>query len=151
MALLSNLVLLGGEIKKMTNQHLKEELLEQFKEHPPKIIGGYKKQGWAVKVLDKISNESIEMEESLIITAKAVLEAKDLTYYPAFLTLDLNNKGQIIGAYFISEKQDQFELIPFELAKEFIGKPQTELLPFKYRTLEKAEGDEVQINWPNFS
>lgn len=151
MALLSNLVLLGGEIKKMTNQHLTEELLEQFKEHPPKIIGGYKKQGWAVKVLDKISNESIEMEENLIVTAKAVLEAKDLTYYPAFLTLDMSNKGQIIGAYFISEKEDQFELIPFELAKEFIGKPQTELLPFKYRTLDKIEGDEIQINWPNFS
>ncbi|WP_409272351.1 hypothetical protein V1499_21195 [Neobacillus sp. SCS-31] len=134
-------------------EHLngQNELLEQLKENPPKIIGGYKKQGWAVKALDKISNDAIEIEDDGTITAKAVLESSDLSYYPAFLNLDLKQKGQILGVYFIAENKDQFDLIPFELAKEFIEKPEGELLPFKYRTIEKIEGDEFQKNWPEFS
>ncbi|WP_316570481.1 hypothetical protein [Neobacillus sp. YIM B06451] len=134
-------------------EHLdgQNELLEQLKENPPKIIGGYKKQGWAVKALDKISNDAIEIEEDGTVTAKAVLESSDLSYYPAFLNLDLKPKGQILGVYFIAENKDQYDLIPFELAKEFIDKPEGELLPFKYRTIEKIEGDEFQKNWPEFS
>lgn len=128
-----------------------EKILEQFKDSPPKIIGGYKKQGWAVKVLDKIENDAVEYEDDQTAMAKAVMESSDHSYYPAFLHLDLANNGMIIGAYFISETKEQFELIPFELAKEFIDKAEEDLIPFKYRTLEKIEGDEFQTNWPEFS
>ncbi|EIJ80479.1 hypothetical protein PB1_08967 [Bacillus methanolicus PB1] len=128
-----------------------KDIIEQLKKNPPKIIGGYKKQGWAVKVLEKISNDAVEQEEDGTVTAKAVLEAKDATYFPAFLHLDLMKKGQIIGAYFISENDRQFDLIPFEIAKEFMNKKEEDLVPFKYRTLEKIEGDEFQVNWPEFS
>lgn len=127
------------------------ELLEKLQKNPPKVIGGYKRQGWAVKALDNTSNESVEVEEDGIVTAKAVLEANDKTYYPAFLTLDLNNSGQVIGAYLITETEEQFELIPFEIIKDFINKTEAELLPFKYRTLEKIEGDQIQQNWPDFT
>jgi hypothetical protein len=132
------------------NQELKT-IIEGFKQNPPKIIGGYKKQGWAVKVLEKIENENIEQEEDGTITAKAIVEASDETYYPTFLTIDIKSGGQIIGAYFISEKSDQFELIPFEIAKEFMNKEEKELLPFKYKSLEKIDGDNQQKNWPEFS
>lgn len=135
----------------MSRQEQLSGLLEKLQENPPKIIGGYKKQGWAVKTLEKISNPAIEIEENKFITAKAVLKANDQTYYPAFLTLNMNNNGEIVGAYFISEEEDQFELIPFELAKEFTSKKESELIPFTYRTLEKIEGDLVQVNWPDFS
>lgn len=128
-----------------------DEILEQFKENPPKIIGGYKKQGWAVKALEKIENDAVEYEEDGTVTAKAVLESHDESYYPAFLHLDIKEQGQIIGAYFISETKDQFDLIPFEIAKEFIDKEEKDLIPFKYRTLEKIKGDEFQQNWPEFS
>ncbi|WP_059171903.1 hypothetical protein [Bacillus sp. FJAT-27445] len=127
------------------------ELLEQLKANPPKIIGGYKKQGWAVKVLDKIINDAVEKEEDGTISAKAVLESTDLSYYPAFLHLDPKSKGQILGVYLIAENKDQYDLIPFELAKEFIDKTEGDLLPFKYRTIEKIEGDEFQKYWPEFS
>ncbi|WML46119.1 hypothetical protein [Neobacillus sp. PS3-40] len=128
-----------------------EELLKQFEQSPPKIIGGYKKQGWAIKVLDKTGNEAVEVEEDGTVTAKAVLESSDNSYYPAFIHIDVKQKGQIVGVYFISEKKDQFDLIPFELAKEFIEKEEKDLIPFKYRTLEKIENDEFQKNWPEFS
>ncbi|PLT35736.1 hypothetical protein [Bacillus sp. V5-8f] len=134
----------------MNNEQELKELIESLKNTPPKIIGGYKKQGWAVKVLDKTSNESIESEGGSI-TAKAVLEANDGSYYPAFLTLDMNNNGQISGAYLLAEEEEQFNLIPYEIAKEFLEKPESDLIPFKYRTLEKIEGDEQQQNWPDFS
>ena len=39
----------------MNIQEQTNNLLEKLKENPPKIIGGYKKQGWAVKALDKIT------------------------------------------------------------------------------------------------
>ncbi|MFB6469533.1 hypothetical protein ACE38V_22630 [Cytobacillus sp. Hz8] len=134
----------------MSEQDQTNDLLEQFKEKPPKVIGGYKKQGWAVKVLENISNESIEFEENDTVTAKSILLANNETYYPAFLTLDLKNQGQMIGAYLISEDDDQYNLIPFEIAKDFLNKTDKELLPLKYRTLEKIEGDEIQQNWPEF-
>ncbi|CAH0345162.1 hypothetical protein [Bacillus sp. CECT 9360] len=127
-----------------------QRLIESLKNTPPKIIGGYKKPGWAIKALEKTSNESTEAENNMI-TAKSVLEANDGTYYPAFLVLDMNNKGQLAGAYFLAEEEDQFSLIPYEIAKEFIQKKESELTPFKYRTLEKIEGDEYQKNWPDFS
>ncbi|MDQ0218446.1 hypothetical protein [Peribacillus cavernae] len=85
--------------------------------------------------MDKSSNESIEAENDTI-TAKAVLEASDGIYYPSFLTLDMNNNGQLAGAYLIVGEEDQFSLIPYEIAKEFIRKPENDLIPFKYRTLE---------------
>ncbi|MBM7690856.1 hypothetical protein JOC77_000259 [Peribacillus deserti] len=136
----------------MDTQNQNKDLLEQLKNNPPKIIGGYKKPGWALKVLDKISNDSVEHEpDGSTVTAKAILEAKDETYYPAFITLDMTNKGQIAGAYFISESDEEFELLPFEIAKAFIKKEEAELTPFKYRTLEQIEGDEIQVNWPDFT
>ncbi|PLT31040.1 hypothetical protein [Peribacillus deserti] len=136
----------------MDNQNRNTDLIEQLKNNPPKIIGGYKKPGWALKVLEKISNDSVEHEpDGSSVTAKAILEASDQTYYPAFLTLDMSKKGQVAGAYFISEKNEEFELLPFEIAKEFIKKEEAELTPFKYRTLEQIEGDEIQTNWPDFS
>lgn len=63
----------------------------------------------------------------------------------------MSNKGKIIGAYLISEKEEQFELIPFEVAKHFIDKEESSLIPFKYRTIKKIKGDEYQKEWPNFS
>ncbi|MCZ0757083.1 hypothetical protein [Anoxybacillus sp. J5B_2022] len=131
----------------MTNQ----DVWKQLQENPPKLIGGYKKQGWAVKILEKIVNDDVETEGDGLVTAKAVLEANDGTYYPAFLTLDLSKKGQIVGLYLIAENKEQFDLIPFELAKPFLHKPDNELLPFRYRTLVKIEGDEQQTNWPDFT
>ena len=135
----------------MNNQTQTNDLLEKLQENPPKIIGGYKKQGWAVKTLDKISNPAVEIEDDNMVTAKAVLQANDETYYPAFLTLSLENSGQIVGAYFISEQEEQFELIPFEVAIPFTKKSENELIPFKYRTIEKIDGDVTQVNWPDFS
>jgi hypothetical protein len=135
----------------MTNQEEMNTLLNRLQENPPKIIGGYKKQGWAVKVLEKISNSDVEEEENNLITTKAVLKAKDETYYPAFLTLNMESHGKVSGAYLISESEEEFELIPFELALPYTKKEESELLPFNYRTLVKIDGDQSQKNWPEFS
>ncbi|MFJ7639511.1 MAG: hypothetical protein ACI35J_11945 [Peribacillus sp.] len=135
----------------MTNQEETNNLLQKLQENPPKIIGGYKKQGWAVKTLEKTSNPDVEEEENNLVTAKSVLKASDETYYPAFLTLNMENNGQIIGAYLISETEEEFELIPFELALPYTGKEESELLPFTYRTLVQIDGDQSQKNWPDFS
>jgi hypothetical protein len=128
-----------------------QELLKKLQKNPPKLIGGYKKQGWAVKVLEKIDNNDVEEEDDNVVIAKAVLEARDRTYYPAFLSIDLSQKGKIVGLYLISENKDRFDLIPFELAMPFLNKSKEELVPFRYRTLAKIEGDEQQVNWPDFS
>ena len=135
----------------MTNTEETNDIITKLKENPPKILGGYKKQGWAVKALEKISNPDTEKEDGGLVTAKAVLKAHDETYYPAFLTLDTEKKGQIAGAYLISETEESFELIPFELALPYTKKEESELLPFNYRTLVEIDGDENQKNWPDFS
>ncbi|MDQ0269124.1 hypothetical protein [Cytobacillus purgationiresistens] len=75
-----------------------------------------------IKDLENTSNDSIEVEEEGIVTAKTILKANDNTFYPAFLTLDMKQKGQIIGAYLIADQADHYDLIPFEIAKESIPK-----------------------------
>lgn len=135
----------------MTKSNELSKIIEELKDNPPKIIGGYKKQGWATKILDKISNDTITVEEDQTITAMAVIKSNDNSFYPAFLHLDQQKGAQILGVYFIAENEEQFDLIPFEVAKEFLNKPDKDLLPLKYRTLEKINGDQYQKNWPNFS
>ncbi|MFT4414451.1 hypothetical protein ACLM5H_11380 [Fredinandcohnia humi] len=127
------------------------EVEKTLKDNPPKIIGDYKKQGWALKALEKTSNEDIEKEANGKVTAKAVLEAKDGTYYPAFLLLDIKKSGKIIDCFFLAESNDHFDLIPLQLAQEFFGKDSSEVMPFKYRTLAQIKGDRFQTNWPDFS
>lgn len=127
------------------------ELKKQFEVDPPKIIGGYKRQVWAQKVLDKIENDDIEKEPKGLISAKAILEAKNGTFYPAFLLLDTKKSGKIQDAFFITEDKEQFNLIPLELALQYSGKEDGDLMPFRYRTLSKIKGDLFQKNWPDFS
>ena len=135
----------------MNNHDETNDLLKKLQENPPKISGGYKKQGWAVKTLEKTSNPDVEKEEDHLITAKAVLMANDETYYPAFLTLDMEKHGQITGVYLISETEEEFALIPFEVALPYTGKEENDLLPLNYRTLVKIDGDQFQKKWPDFS
>lgn len=135
----------------MNNSNNPNDILDALNANPPKIIGGYKRPGWAVKTLENISNDAVEVEEDGTITAKAVLMAADETYYPAFLTLNMKNGGNVIGSYLISEGEETYNLIPFEMARSFIKKKDEELIPFRYRTLEKIEGDLYQQNWPDFT
>ena len=135
----------------MNNIKKESDIFIQLAANPPKVIGGYKKSGWAIKTLDKISNDSVEIEPDGNITAKTILLAADETYYPAFLTLDMGNQGKIVGVYLVAENKEEFNLIPFEIAKDFLNKEDVELTPFRYRTLEKIEGDNYQKKWPDFS
>lgn len=128
-----------------------EQVKKLFEKDPPKIIGGYKRQGWAQKTLDKTENHDVEQEAKGFVTAKAILEANDGSYYPAFLLLDTKKSGKIKDAFFLSEAQDQFNLIPLEIALGFIDKETKDLIPFRYRTLGKIKGDQFQKNWPDFS
>jgi hypothetical protein len=127
----------------------KQQQPDALIEGTPKIIGDYKKQGWAKKVLEKIDNPSVEKEEDGVVSAKAVLLSDEGTYYPAFLSISIKDEGKIMGVYFISEDKEAYSLIPFELTSNSLD--HSKLLPFKYRTLEKIEGDHQQINWPDFS
>ncbi|NHC38606.1 hypothetical protein G6549_01415 [Bacillus sp. MM2020_1] len=135
----------------MNNANNTNDILSQLEAKPPKIIGGYKKPGWAVKTLDKISNDPTEVEDDGSVTAKAVLMAANETYYPAFLTLDMKEGGKVIGAYLIAEDEENYNLIPFEMAKGFMKKQDEELTPFRYRTLVKLDGDVYQQKWPDYS
>ena len=67
--------------------------------------------------------------------------ASNETYYPAFLTLDMKDGGKVIGAYLIAEDEENYNLIPFEIAKGFMKEKDEELTPFRYRTLVKLDGD----------
>jgi hypothetical protein len=134
-----------------SSNHDIDQVRKQFEKEPPKIIGGYKRQGWAQKALEKTENSDLEKEPKGFVTAKAILEAKDGSYYPAFLLIDTKKSGRIKDAFFLSETDDQFNLIPLELALDYIGKDKEELMPFRYRTLAKIKGDQFQKNWPDFS
>ena len=127
------------------------DLKEQLENKPPKIIGGYKRQAWAQKVLDKTDNHSVETDSDGMITAKGILKAKDDTFYPAFIMLDSKQNGMIQNAYFLSETKDHFDLIPLDLALPYMNKDAEDLIPFRYKTMEKIDNDYFQVNWPDFT
>ena len=65
------------------------------------------------------------------------------------MRINMKENGKVVGAYMIQEEEDSFSLLPLEILLE---EPEMqEMLPFKYRTLEKIEGDSLQVNWPEFS
>ncbi|MGP4078990.1 hypothetical protein ACTWQL_03680 [Pseudalkalibacillus sp. R45] len=106
-----------------------EKLLSELKENPPKIIGKYKKKGWAINLIKKVELSDTK-DEKLV---KGLLQANDDTYYPAVLGL---SGSEVVGIYFVSEEKEYFQLIPQQIALEFLG---NDLLPFKYWTLEEVE------------
>lgn len=114
-----------------------------------KIIGYYKRQAWALKVFDKIEQDSIVEDGKNVILASSVIQSNNDLFFPAFIRINTKENGKVVGAYLIIEEEDSFQLLPLERALEEFELD--ELVPFKYRTLEKIDGDQFQVNWPEFS
>lgn len=114
-----------------------------------KIVGFYKRQAWAAKVFEKIEQDSIVQDGKDIVLASSIIQSNNNLYFPAFMRINMKENGKVVGAYMIQEEEDSFSLLPLEILLE---EPEMqEMLPFKYRTLEKIEGDSLQVNWPEFS
>ncbi|NME05034.1 hypothetical protein [Psychrobacillus sp. BL-248-WT-3] len=114
-----------------------------------KIVGFYKRQAWAAKVFEKIEQDSIVQDGKDIVLASSIIQSNNNLYFPAFMRINMKENGKVVGAYMIQEEEDSFSLLPLEILLE---EPEMqEILPFKYRTLEKIEGDSLQVNWPEFS
>lgn len=92
-----------------------------------KIIGSYKRKGWAVKYLENIQDDTDG--EELGTLKKAVLEANNNTFFPVFMEF---NGEELVAVYFISEDEEQINLIPHELARPILGDG---VEPFKYELL----------------
>ena len=114
-----------------------------------KIIGYYKRQAWALKVFDKIEQDSIVEDGKNVILASSVIQSNNELFFPAFIRINTKENGKVVGAYLIIEEEESFQLLPLERALEEFELD--ELVPFKYRTLEKIDGDQFQVNWPEFS
>ncbi|WP_100374085.1 hypothetical protein [Bacillus sp. FJAT-45037] len=97
-----------------------------------KIIGEYKSKAWAIKVFEKMElNEDSDGE----VLVKAIFESSNNLFYPGFLAYAEVDLDTLKGVYMISESDDQFNLIPYELAKDYLKKDATTLEPFTYTTL----------------
>ena len=114
-----------------------------------KIIGYYKRQAWAIKVFDKIEQDSIVEDGKNVILASSIMQSNNDLFFPAFIRINTKENGKVVGAYLIIEEDDSFQLLPLERALE--DYKLDELVPFKYRTLAKIDGDQYQVNWPEFS
>lgn len=114
-----------------------------------KIIGYYKRQAWALKVFDKIEQDNIVEDGKNVILASSVIQSNNDLFFPAFIRINTKENGKVVGAYLILEEEESFQLFPLERALEEFKLD--ELIPFKYRTLEKIDGDQYQVNWPEFS
>ena len=120
-----------------------------LEENAQKVIGYYKRQAWAVKVFDKIDQNNIVEDGKDVVLASSIIQSSNDLFFPAFIRINTKENGKVVGAYLILEEDDSFQLLPLERALEELQLD--ELVPFKYRTLEKIEGDEHQTNWPEFS
>lgn len=127
------------------------EIRQLYPNSNPKILGGYKSEGWAKRILNKMSNPAVEFEAKNIALAKAIVKIQNGSFYPAFLSIDISKRGLITGAYFVSERKDQFDLLPLDIAFQFIRLPEEEFFPLRYKTLVRIEDDHYQKNWPDFS
>ncbi|MEI4769560.1 hypothetical protein WAX74_07860 [Psychrobacillus sp. FJAT-51614] len=131
------------------NKVSKNSPSSSVEEQVPRVIGYYKRQAWALKVLEKIDQENVIQDGKNIILASSIIQSKNELYFPAFIRINTKEKGKVAGAYLILEDDDSFQLYPLEKAMEELD--MGELLPFKYRTLEPIDGDSYQVNWPDFS
>lgn len=120
-----------------------------LEESTPKVIGYYKRQAWAVKVFDKIDQDNIIEDGKDVVLASAVIQSSNDLFFPAFIRINTKENGKVEGAYLIIEEDESFQLLPLEKALKDLQLD--DLVPFKYRTLEKIEGDTYQTNWPKFS
>lgn len=114
-----------------------------------KIIGYYKRQAWALKVFDKIEQDSIVEDGKNVILASSVIQSNNDLFFPAYIRINTLENGKVVGAYLILEEEESYQLLPLERALEEFK--MDDLVPFKYRTLEKIDGDQHQVNWPEFS
>lgn len=115
----------------------------------PKVIGYYKRQAWALKVFEKIDQDNLVSDGKNVVLATSIIQSNNDLFFPAFIRVNTKEKGKVEGAYLIIEEDDSFQLLPLERALEELN--MNELIPFKYRTLEQIDGDEFQVNWPDFS
>lgn len=113
------------------------------------IIGFYKRQAWAAKVFEKIEQDAIVQDGKDIVLASSIIQSNNNLYFPAFMRINLKENGKVEGAYMILEEDESFNLLPLEIVLE--ESEMQKMLPFKYRTIEKIEGDKFQLNWPEFS
>ncbi|QGM31068.1 hypothetical protein GI482_12015 [Bacillus sp. N3536] len=131
----------------MTSEEKSNE--NKTEESAQKVIGFYKRQAWAAKVFEKIEQENIVEDGNGIVLVSSIIQSSNNLYFPAFMRINLKENGKVVGAYMIMEEDDSFKLLPLEILLE---EPEMEgLLPLKYRTIEKIEGDTYQVNWPEFS
>lgn len=124
-------------------------LSSSLEENTPKVIGYYKRQAWAIKVFDKIDQDNIVEDGKNVVLASSIIQSNNDLFFPAFIRINTKENGKVAGAYLIIEEDDSFQLLPLERALEDLQ--MDELVPFKYRTLEKIDGDKYQVNWPDFS
>ncbi|MGE6487617.1 hypothetical protein [Paenisporosarcina sp. NPDC076898] len=114
-----------------------------------KIVGFYKRQAWALKMFDKINEHELMDEGENMVLAPSILKSKNGLFFPAFMRINLKKKGEVSGAYLISEDNDSILLIPME--QEMANLEKEQLLPFQYRTISEIPEDHFQKNWPDFS
>ncbi|MEK4244692.1 hypothetical protein MKZ20_05020 [Psychrobacillus sp. FSL K6-2684] len=133
----------------MASEEKSNENNEKTEGNAQKVIGFYKRQAWAAKVFEKIEQENIVEDGKNIVLVSSIIQSSNNLYFPAFMRINLKENGRVAGAYMIMEEDDSFKLLPLEILLE---EPEMEeLLPLKYRTIEKIEGDTYQVNWPEFS
>ena len=113
--------------------------------NPPTIVGGYQRRIDAYKYLRSIKKDSIEVLDDGFVSAKAVLTAKDGTYYPVFCIIDTSSGGELWDSQFIAENHDQY--ISQDFVFPYIGKGESQIFPYSYETLSVIEEDFHQGSW----
>lgn len=136
--------------------HLQEErnaeddaFKKGLEENPPILIGGFKAEKEAERILKAYSNSDIEDVGDGFVIAKGIIKANDGTFYPVFIHICSQDGGELYGLDFIDSKNNQ--LIPQQFIFPFIKKEKEDIFPYKYKTLSRLPGDFHQSEWPNFS
>lgn len=118
---------------------------KQFKGKSPIIVGGFSQRIDAYIYLRSIKKKSVELIEGDFISAKAILNANDGTFYPVFCVIDISSGGELWDSQFIAENYDIN--IPQNFILPFIGKNKDQIFPYKYETLSVIEEDFHQGSW----
>jgi|GEM_PF-652232 len=105
----------------------------------PVVVGGFKERIQAYTYLRNLKTPNTISLGGGFIRAKAILRAKDGTFYPVYCIIDRSSGGELWDADFLVSGRD--ELIPQNLALHYLEKTADEIFPYTYATLATIEED----------
>jgi hypothetical protein len=126
-------------------ERMDKKIRKELSANPPVIVGGFQRRIEAYRIIRSVPEPTIYDFGDGFLSAKAIVQAKDGTFYPAFCSIDKSSGGELWGVEYI--RQGSSDTVSDSFIFPYINKPEDEMYPIEYETLQTIEDDFHQKTW----